>query len=89
MTCEWVKLPDDAGYAMVCGRGPRRRFLCRWCGEHADYQCDHPHPGHKSGTCDAWICRRHRTVGGHNIDYCPPHTAGPARPKPVQLKMEL
>lgn len=48
---------------------------CKWCRKYGEYFCDFPvNPqSTKKKTCDAPMCRDHRTNVGPDKDYCPEH----------------
>src|SRR5690242_9738141 len=70
MPCERIEIPG-MGVGIICSRRTRPT-LCGFCGAPCTRECDFP-SGRRSGTCDAKMCDKCRTPGGHEIDYCPPH----------------
>lgn len=74
MTCHRITLPGG-GFAIVCERGRRSKTKpCSvpGCGRPSSYQCDHP-VDLFGATCDAHLCRIHRTPIGPEKDLCPTH----------------
>lgn len=69
MTCEQVTLPGG-GTAIICSPGRAKRCAC---GKRAPLLCDWKVPEHRSGTCDAPLCRDCTTSPAPGKDLCRAH----------------
>ena len=72
MPCTPFRSADGTVFGFACTRGTTPHYCA--CGRRAEYQCDYPLTGAKTGqTCDKWICGVCRRSQGHDRDYCPAH----------------
>lgn len=75
MACEVVKVPG--GTAILCGKRRHKPEPCVWCRQPSTKQCDFRLSPQNQvthiRTCDVYICDKHATSVGLNLDYCPTH----------------
>jgi hypothetical protein len=90
----WCKQLFDANgkwVGTICGTERYRKCSVPECRAHGRFQCDFAVATRQSGTCDRYMCERHRTRVGPDRDFCPPHqrialtSPGLAQPANEQL----
>lgn len=62
---------EDTCIGIICQQGRQEQKKCVFCGRPTNYLCDYPIGNGE--ICNRSICKKHKTVIGEELAYCPIH----------------